>query len=48
LRLRGAKVVLAVDLIENGIDLERVVTLNVLEAIGPSSEVGAAIANMSA
>ena len=42
---RGAVMGLALDLVENGIDLERVVALDVLEAVGPGGKVGAGVAH---
>src|SRR5208282_5143370 len=44
----GAEVVLAIDLVEDGVDLQGVVALNVLEAVGPGGEVGAGITEGSA
>ena len=41
----GAEVVLAIDLVEDRVDLQRVVALNVLEAVGPGRQVGAGIAD---
>ena len=41
----GAEVVLAIDLVEDRVDLQGVVALNVLEAVGPGGQVGAGIAD---
>ena len=41
----GAEVILAIDLVEDRVHLQSVVALNVLEAVGPSRQVGTFIAN---
>ena len=45
LRRLSAEVVLAIDLVEDRIHLQRVVALNVLEAVGPRGQVRTGIAN---